>query len=223
MANQIVKLWLKYWYVFAEGLWGTLWMSAVSIFFAVALGTFLAVMKLSRLRVLGWFVDFYLWIVRGTPILLQLYFFWLALPKILPLELSDTTCVLSALIFNAGAYICEVIRSGIQAVDLGQAEAAKSLGMSGYNTMTRIILPQAVKNILPALGSEFISMIKQTSLASVFFVPELMTAQKSVQSATFLSIQSLIIAGIIYLAVTSILTAAFRVYERRLKRSERNA
>jgi ABC-type amino acid transport system permease subunit len=162
----------------------------------------------------------YIGILRGTPLLLQLYFFWLLLPKVVPFELSDTACIITALIVNASAYVAEVIRAGIQAVDKGQTEAAKSLGLSNYNTMRKIILPQAIKNILPALGNEYISMVKQTSLASVFFVQELMTAYKTVQSATFLAIPSLVIVGAIYLVVTTVLTKALTMFERRLNVNE---
>jgi len=151
---------------------------------------------------------------------LQLYFFWLVLPKAVPINLSDTACIIIALIVNASSYVAEVIRAGIQAVDKGQVEAARSLGLSSVNTMKKIILPQAVKNILPALGNEYISMIKQTSLASVFFVQELMTSYKTVQSATFLAIPSLIIAGVIYLIVTTVLTKGLSVFERRLQANE---
>ena len=168
---DIIKILEKYGMVFIQGLGGTLWISLITVLFGTLLGTLIALMKLSRVKLLQWIVDIYVEIIRGTPVLLQLYFFWIGLPRLLPMfELSDTECVVVALIFNASAYIAEVIRAGIQAVDPGQTEAAKSLGMSDSHTMTRIILPQAIKNIIPALCNEFISMIKQTSLASVFFV-----------------------------------------------------
>ena len=125
-----------------------------------------------------------------------------------------------ALIINASAYISEIIRAGIGAVDAGQWEAARSVGLSEKNVMTRIILPQAVKNILPALGNEFISTVKGTSLASVFFVGELMTSYKSVQSATFLALQSLTIVGIIYFLLNFVLSRLLRVLERRLMASD---
>lgn len=99
--------------------------------------------------------------------------------------MSDTACIIVALVINSSSYVAEVIRAGIQAVDKGQMEAAKSLGLSNKNAMRYVILPQAVKNILPALGNEFVVMVKETSLASVFFVGELMTSYKTVQSTTF--------------------------------------
>jgi len=203
-----------------NGLLGTLILAAITVLVATIIGTVVAIMKLSKIKILDWITSLYIGILRGTPILLQLYFFWLLLPKIVPFELSDTACIIIALIVNASSYVAEVIRAGIQAVDKGQTEAAKSLGLSNYNTMRKIILPQAIKNILPALGNEYITMVKQTSLASVFFVQELMTAYKTVQSATFLAIPSLIIVGAIYLVVTTVLTKALTMFERRLKVNE---
>ena len=141
-------------------------------------------MRRSLIKPFQWFVQFYVWVLRGTPILLQLYFFWIFLPRATGIKIPDSTCIIIALIVNASSYVSEIIRAGIQAVDIGQTEAARSLGMTARNTMTKIILPQAVKNILPALGNEFITMIKQASLASVFFINELTTSYKTVASAT---------------------------------------
>ena len=218
---DIIKILEKYGMVFVQGLGGTLWISLITVLFGTLLGTLIALMKLSRVKLLQWIVDIYVEIIRGTPVLLQLYFFWIGLPRLLPMfELSDTECVVVALIFNASAYIAEVIRAGIQAVDPGQTEAAKSLGMSDSHTMTRIILPQAIKNILPALCNEFISMIKQTSLASVFFVNELTTSFKIVQSATFLAIPPLIISGMIYLILNWSLSRLIGLLERRLHNND---
>ena len=221
MIGQIARILDQYGYVYAKGLWGTLWLSAVTVIAATIFGTLVALMKMSKLKILNLIVNIYIEIIRGTPILLQLYFFWIFLPKVVPLELTDTQCIVVALIVNSSAYVAEVIRSGIQAVDHGQTEAALSLGLSHRNMMMRIILPQAIKNILPALGNEFIVMIKETSMASVFFVPELTTSYKTVQSATFLAIPSLTISGMIYLALTFSLTRLLGVLERRLKSNDR--
>jgi His/Glu/Gln/Arg/opine family amino acid ABC transporter permease subunit len=220
--ERMVRLWQTYDTVFLEGLWGTLWLSAVSVLAATVIGGLLAAMKLSKVKLLDLLVNLFMLVIRGTPILLQLYFFWLWLPQIVPFALSDTQCIVVALIVNASAYVAEVIRAGVQSVDIGQTEAAKSLGMSSLHVLTHIVAPQAVKSILPALGNQYIMMIKQTSLASVFFVQELMTSYKTVQSATFLSLPSLAIVGVIYLVVTTALTQALDLFERRLKRSERN-
>ena len=103
--------------------------------------------------------------------------------------------VIIALVINSSAYVAEIIRSGIQSVDKGQREAAKSLGMSNVHMMTKIIIPQAIKNILPALGNEFVMMIKETSLASTFYIGELMTVNSVIKSATYKSIEPLVIVG----------------------------
>ncbi len=218
--ENMIKIWQRYDYVFLNGLCGTLWLALITVVFGTILGTLVALMRLSHSKILYGVTSVYIEVLRGTPILLQLYFFWLLLPKLVPVTMSDTACIIVALVVNSSAYVAEVIRAGIQAVDKGQTEAAKSLGMSDGNMMRHIILPQAVKNILPALGNEFIVMVKETSLASVFFVGELMTAYKTVQSTTFLALPSLTIAGLIYLIVTFVLTKLLRLLERRLQASD---
>ena len=221
MLETIIKMWSKYGYVYLNGLAGTLCLAAITVFCGTLLGTVLAVMRLSKVKPFQWVVRFYVWVLRGTPILLQLYFFWIFLPKIVHVRISDTFCIVIALIVNASSYVAEVIRAGIQAVDKGQMEAARSLGMTSSHAMTKIILPQAVKNILPALGNEFITMIKQASLASVFFINELTTSYKTVSSATFRQVESIIIAGCIYLLVTTVLGKILEFVEWRMNRNDR--
>lgn len=221
MLETIIKMWSKYGYVYLNGLAGTLCLAAITVFCGTLLGTVLAVMRLSKVKPFQWIVRFYVWVLRGTPILLQLYFFWIFLPRLVHVRISDTTCIVIALIVNASSYVAEVIRAGIQAVDKGQMEAARSLGMTGRHAMTKIILPQAVKNILPALGNEFITMIKQASLASVFFINELTTSYKTVSSATFRQVESIIIAGCIYLLVTTVLGKIMEYVEWRMNRNDR--
>lgn len=220
MFQQIIDIWTKYSDVFISGLIGTLGLATLTVLMATVLGTLIAIMKLSKILVLDVVTSAYIAVLRGTPILLQLYFFWLILPKVLPFKLSDTNSIIIALIINASSYVAEIIRAGIQAVDKGQVEAARSLGLTAAHTMKEIVLPQAVKNILPALGNEYINMVKQTSLASVFFAPELMTSYKTVQSATFLAIPPLVIVGLIYLIVTAVLSKGLNLFERRLQRNE---
>ncbi len=215
--EEIAKLWQTYGYVYLQGLAGTLWLSLVTVVFAVIVGVLVALLKNSRFAPVRFVINVYIEVLRGTPILLQLYFFWILLPKIVPFELSDTQCIVTALIVNSSAYVAEVIRAGIQAVDIGQREAAMSLGLSNRHIMTKVIMPQAIKNILPALGNEFISIIKSTSLASVFFIPELTTSYRTVQAATFLAIPSITIAGLIYLVVAFTLSRLVGLFERRLK------
>ena len=220
MIESMIKIWGKYDYVFINGLFGTLWLAVVTVFLGTILGTVIAMIRMSRFKPLYVLTSAYIEVLRGTPSLLQLYFFWLLLPKALPITMSDTACIVVALVVNSSAYVAEVIRAGIQAVDKGQTEAAKSLGLSNANMMRYIILPQAVKNILPALCNEFIVMVKETSLASVFFVGELMTAYKTVQSTTFLAIPTLTIVGIIYFIVNFVLSKLLKALERRLQESD---
>ena len=205
--GKIVKLLAKYYPVYLSGLWGTLWISAVTVLLGLVLGMLVALMRMSRSKLLNAVSGVYIEVLRGTPILLQLYFFWIGLPKLVPFELSDTQCIVVAL-------------AGIAAVDKGQWEAARSIGLSETHVMTHVILPQAVKNILPALCNEFISTVKGTSLASVFFVGELMTSFKTVQSATFLALQSLTIVGVIYFILNFVLSRLLKILERRLMVSD---
>lgn len=218
MLETIIKILTKYGYMFAIGLGNTLWMALVSIVFGTIIGSFIAIGKLSRKKLLNVLTSIYIEVLRGTPMLLQLYLFWILLPKILPV--TDLQCIIVALVINSSAYVAECIRAGIQAVDKGQKEAALSLGISENNIMRKIIFPQAIKNILPALGNEFIVMIKETSLASVFFCGELMTQYKTIQSLTFKAIEPLLIVGIIYLFLTLVLSKLLQIFERRLKESD---
>ncbi|MBQ4117531.1 MAG: amino acid ABC transporter permease, partial [Oscillospiraceae bacterium] len=121
-----------------------------------------------------------------------------------------------ALACNSAAYVSELFRSGIQAVDKGQTEAARSLGMNKTQTMIKVIMPQAIKNILPAIGNEFIAITKETSMASTFFIGDLMTSYLKVNGQTYLALEILIIVGAIYLAVTFVLSKLVLAYERRL-------
>ncbi|MCD7859202.1 MAG: amino acid ABC transporter permease [Firmicutes bacterium] len=211
------------------GLSCTLLLSAVTVLFSSLLGSVISVMKLSKFAPLRWLATAFIEIIRGTPLLLQLYLLVFVLPQLLPglnsllkdqLGLSSTdrqvmwVCI--AMIINSSAYVAEIIRSGIQAVDKGQTEAARSLGMSGSQTMLRIVLPQAIKNIIPALCNEFVSVIKETSLASTFFVGDLMTQYKLINGSTYLTIEPLFICGVIYFVVTFTLSKIIAVYERSL-------
>lgn len=218
--EKVIKLLTKYYPVYLSGLWGTLWISAATVLFGCLLGLLVALMRMSRNKVLGAVSHVYIEVLRGTPVLLQLYFFWIGLPKLVPFELSDTQCIVAALAVNASAFISEIIRAGIGAVDKGQWEAARSIGLSEVHVMTHVILPQAIKNILPALCNEFISTVKGTSLASIFFVGELMTSFKTVSSATFLALQSLTIVGAIYFTLNFVLSRLLQVLERRLTVSD---
>ena len=216
--EKLAALFLKYWDKFLiSGVEYTLALAASTVF-----ASLLALMKMSKIPPLRWLSGIYIEIIRGTPMLLQLYFFYFGLPLLIPaLQKQKFICVAIALICNSAAYVSEVIRSGIQAVDPGQREAALSLGFSETKTMWFVIVPQAVKNILPALGNEFIMIIKDTSLASTFFIGDLMTQYLVVKGATMLPIEPLIIVGVIYFIMTFTLSKVFGHFERKMQRSDR--
>ncbi len=201
---NLAKIWSKYWKLFLiTGLENTLILTIISVSLGTVLGTLVAMLKMSRLRVARFISSVYVEVIRGTPILLQLYVFYFVLPNVFTfMKLSQFMWVSVALCINSSAYVSEVIRAGIQAVDKGQTEAARSLGLSEGQTMRKIILPQAVRNILPALGNEFIMMLKETSLASTFFLGDIMTSYLIVKGATFLTLEPLTIVAAIYLCVT---------------------
>ncbi|MBR3059578.1 MAG: amino acid ABC transporter permease [Oscillospiraceae bacterium] len=211
----------KYWHVFlVEGISYTLLLSLLTVAFGAVLGLLLYLGRTVRFKPLNWICVAIVEIIRGTPMLLQLYVGYFIVPKILPFEVTEFTSVAVALCINSGCYVSEIFRSGIQAVDKGQTEAARSLGLNGRQTMFRIILPQAIKNILPALGNEFIMIIKDTSLASTFFVGELMTACLKVRGNTFLAMECMTIVGVIYFVLTFILSKLLSSFERRMKAND---
>ena len=215
---NMVKIWTKYWQVFLlTGLKNTLLLTCISVALGTLLGTFIAMAKMSKFKPLRALVTVYIEVLRGTPILLQLYVFYFVLPNVFTfLKLSQFMWVSIALCVNSSAYVSEVIRSGIQAVDKGQMEAARSLGMSEKQAMMKIILPQAVRNILPALGNEFIMMLKETSLASTFFLGDLMTSYQVVKGATFLTLEPMTIIAIIYLCLTYPLSKVVERFEKKM-------
>ena len=216
--EKFFKIVTRYWDVFLiKGLSTTLALSAIAVFFGAIIGTLLAFGKMGKSRILRGIITAYVEIIRGTPSLLQVYVGYFVVPLLLPsLNVSTYASVAIALTINSSAYVSEVIRSGIQAVDKGQTEAARSLGLTQSQAMIKVVLPQAVKNILPALGNEFITIIKETSLASTFFVGDLMTSYLTVNGKEFLPLQCLLIVGIIYFILTFILGRGVSALERRL-------
>jgi len=228
MSNIISNLQFvleRYSHLFLSGTLVTLQYSAIAVFGGVLFGALLALIKRSTLHIgkfkpLSFLATVYVEIIRGTPILLQLFVFYFWIPTVVPFELTKFQSIAIALIFNSAAYVAEIFRAGIEAVDKGQTEAARSLGLSSGQTMLRIVMPQAVKNILPALCNEFIMMIKETSLASTFFGGDIMSQQKTISGATSLIIEPLIISAVIYFALTFTLSKVVAVFERRMSTSD---
>ncbi|MBR0159905.1 MAG: amino acid ABC transporter permease [Oscillospiraceae bacterium] len=218
--TNIISIMTKYWKVFlVQGIGYTLLLSLIAVAGGAFFGSLMALAKRSKLKILKLIVNIIVEVIRGTPVLLQLYIGVFVFPLIIP-KLSSMPYIYSVsivLIINSSAYVSEIIRSGIEAVDPGQMEAARSLGLSHKTAMLSIVLPQAVKNILPALGNEFIMVVKETSLASTFFVGELMTAYLKVKGYTYLTMECLIIVGVLYFALTYILSKILKAWERSLK------
>lgn len=206
-----------------EGVKNTIFLSLIALFFGTIIGAFLAFGRMSKIKPISWVVGAVVEVVRGTPMLLQLYIGVFGIAMIIPKDIRPDflndyfTMTAIVLVINSAAYVSEIIRSGIQAVDKGQTEAARSLGLSKFTTMTQIILPQAVKNILPALGNEFITVIKETSLASTFAVGELMTKYDEIKSVNYNAFPAYIVIGIIYFVLTYSLSKIMAFVERKMK------
>jgi polar amino acid transport system permease protein len=217
-----------------RGLWLTLWLTAVCMVVGALLGVLLAVMRLSGNPVIRSAAFGYVAFFRGTPVLVQLLF-WYNLAALYPvitfglpgvsLDANTLITPLAAAILGLGlneaAYMSEIVRAGILSVDHGQQEAAGALGLTRGQTMRRVILPQAMRVIIPPTGNETIGMLKTTSLVSVLAVPDLLYAAQTIYSRTFQPIPLLIVASIWYLIVTSVLSVGQFYLERRFARGNR--
>jgi polar amino acid transport system permease protein len=204
---------------FINGAKFTVFLAFFSVLIGVMLGIILALMRLSKKKVLNLISTAYIEFIRGTPVLVQLYIVFYGLPHV-GINLPDFVAGILALSVNSGAYVAEIIRAGIQAVDKGQMEAARSIGMTQGMAMRYIIIPQAIKNILPALGNEFIVVIKESSIASIIGIHELMYNADTVRGNTFQPFEPLIVAAIIYFILTFTLSKIVASFERRMKTSD---
>lgn len=185
----------------------------VTLVFSIPLGIIFSLGKLSSIPPLRWLLGVYTWIFRGTPLLLQLYFAYFGLP-IFGVQFQPLTAAYVTFALNYAAYFTEIFRGGIQSIDKGQYEAAHALGMSYLQTMRRIILPQAVKRILPPMGNEAINLIKDTALCATLSIPEILRNAKVTVARDF-NVQAYLIAAIIYLLFTFVIIRVFRALEKR--------
>lgn len=208
-----------YYGFFLEGTKITLFLSLFTIIFGIIFGIIFALMRISHNVVLKSIASIYIEFIRGTPVLVQLCIVYYGLP-ILGINFPEIMAGIIALSINSSAYVAEIIRAGIQAVDKGQMEAAKSLGLTYSMAMKNIILPQAIKNILPALGNEFITIIKESSIVSIIGIHELMYNTDTVRGNTFKPFEPLIISAMIYFILTFSLSKILSVFERRLRTSD---
>ena len=205
--------------LFIKAAWTTLWIAVISQACGVIIGLFLALMRMSRSRWLSLPARFYIWIFRGSPLLVQLLLLYFGLPEVFPALVPYITVYTAALIafsLNEGAYMAEIIRAGITSVDPGQIEAAKSLGMRYALAMRRIILPQAARVIVPPLGNEFNNMLKTTSLAYAIGLAELTYTAQVYGAQTFSYFELLIVATFYYLILTTLWGYVQSYIERRM-------
>ncbi|MCT3391430.1 amino acid ABC transporter permease [Lentilactobacillus hilgardii] len=210
----------QYWKFFVYGLYITVALAIISIVLGTILGVILAMMKRSRFKLVSIIAKAYIGFIRDTPLLVQIYIVYIGLPMLLGFDVPDFTTGIVALTLYSAAYIAEIIRSGIESLPIGQFEAASSLAMSRWRMMKDIILPQAIKNILPALGNQFIGNVKDSSLVSVLGINDLMYQAQTVRGSTALGIQPILVASVIYLVLTWLLNCILALYERRLKISD---
>ena len=199
----------------------TLSISIVSLFFGMLVGLLLALLQEARLSPARWFAVGYLWLFRGTPVLFQLIFVFNVLPAF-GIVLPGFTCAVLALALNEGAYMAEIMRSGIRAVSRGQRLAARALGMRDRQVMRWVVLPQALRIVVPPVGNQFIGMLKLSALVSVIAVEELLLVANQTASSNFRYIEALSAAGIYYLAMTTLLMLGQVAVERALGRRRRS-
>lgn len=203
-----------------QGISVTLQIVLLSGIIGFLLGIILSLFKIGRVRVLRWFADVYTSIFRGTPLVLQLMIIYFASPQLFGLQIEPYTAAIMAFSLNSAAYISEIIRAGIQAIDKGQREAAMALGVPYNKMMKDIILPQAMKNILPALMNEFITLTKESAIVTVIGVTDIMRRAYIVGSDTYSFLEPLLFAGLIYYGMVLILTVLGKWVEGRMKKSD---
>ncbi|HCS9091868.1 TPA: ABC transporter permease subunit [Staphylococcus aureus] len=210
----------KYGSFFLKGIKITILISLIGVALGSILGAFVALMKLSKIKIISWIASIYIEILRGTPMLVQVFIVFFGITAALGLDISALVCGTIALVINSSAYIAEIIRAGINAVDKGQMEAARSLGLNYRQTMKSVIMPQAIKNILPALGNEFVTLIKESSIVSTIGVGEIMFNAQVVQGISFDPFIPLLVAAALYFVLTFVLTRIMNMIEGRLNASD---
>ncbi len=216
--------------MFLEGLVCTVSLSALTVIFGFILALLLAYMRMSKFLPFRAVSTIYVEVFRATPLMVQLFLVYYVLLGDISLPAFKLFGFIRferfipgviALCLNSGAYLCEIIRSGIQNIDQGQTEAARSLGMSQWENMRHIVLPQAIKNILPAIANEFVTIIKESSICWTIGVQEIMSAVKSVQAATFSIGEPLIVAACVYFCLTFPTSKIIEHFERKMSRGDK--
>lgn len=203
---------------FADGSRITVLLTIIAGSAGVVIGIVAGLGKLSAFAPFRWACDFYVWLIRGTPLLLQILFVWLAVPQLLPesMQISDFSCAAIALALNVGAYNTECVRAGILAVPHGQVEAARALGLSPFQTFMDVVLPQSMRVALPALANNLASLVKDSSLAYAISVVELTMVGYRVQAESYQPIPVFLTTAVIYLILTTAFTTMTAALEAQL-------
>ena len=194
-----------------EGTQVTLEIFCITLVLSLPIGLLAALGRISSLKPLRLLMEFYVWIMRGTPLMLQLLFVYFALPMV-GIMLPDIAAALLAFVLNYAAYFAEIFRAGIQAIGRGQYEAAKTLGMTYPQTMRRIVIPQMIRHVLPPISNETINLVKDTSLIYILAMNDLLRVARTIVQREF-DMTPFVIAGVFYLVMTFVLTRAFKKLE----------
>ncbi len=200
----------------------TLQLTALSILLGLVLGLITAFAKISSAKPINVLADAYITVIRGTPLIVQLSFIYFALPGI-GIDLNAFTAATVGLGIHNGAYIAEIIRGGIQSINIGQMEAARSLGMTYGRAMRRVVLPQAFRRIIPSLGNQFIIALKDSSLAGLITVNEIYMTSRRLGASTYQQMEFYMLAGAFYLILVGIFSILVAKLERRLQTSSRQS
>lgn len=210
--------------LYLRGALTTLKISLISVLIGLLLGLLIGIMRLSKNKIANGFSAVYVELIRGTPLVVQVMIFYYGFSSVIPPEYDwlKNAFILStaAICINSSAYVAEIIRGGIQSVDRGQIEAARSLGMNHKQTMREIVIPQAVKIVLPSLGNEFISLIKESAIVAFVGIEDLMFQAKVISGSTYRYFMPYITVALIYFAMVYGLSRLQKIYERRLKASD---
>lgn len=218
MSTWDFSIFPKYFSSFLPYVWMTVEVTFFGILIGMVLGLIFALLRLSKHKIINYPAKFYIWLIRGTPLLLQLLFIYFGLVKIVMIDKLPAAAI--ALGVHNGAYIAEIFRGAIQAVDRGQREAGLSIGMTQGKVMSRIILPQAFKRAVPPLGNQLIIALKDSSLASAISVPEILLHARQLGSSNFRLMEMLTIAAVYYLIMTTILTVIANLIEKKYQVSD---
>ena len=226
--GELINIAVKYRMLLLNGAKITLIVSILTIIFGLICGILMAFMKMSKIKILKIFANIYVEFIRGTPVLVQIFLVYYGLPimgvqvpsiVIGGVDISRIVSGTLALVINTTAYVCEIVRGGIESIDYGQTEGALALGMKPGRAMLAIVFPQAMKNILPSLGNEFITIIKTSSQISVIGIADLMYTADTIRGISFKPMEPLILVALIYFAITFIISTLLRHFEKKMKKS----